>query len=563
LYFRFLSISIFLIFILLIIQCATRGRPAGGPVDKIPPEVIYTFPSSDSLGIDYLEEIQIGFSERMDENSVNKSIFISPALDYEIDWSGGDELSLQISPDSLHNNQTYVITIGSEASDSRRNRMNASFQFAFSTGKYLDQGKISGRIYNIKNNEVMNIYAYELTEKDTINPRNQVAQFLTQSGEKGKYRLNYLPLKKYRLFVVEDQNKNLLLDAAYERIGIPTRDVILDSTNLQTTDLNFKLTQIDTTAPFISSARAIYNNTILVRASEEVKKLSTENILITDTLNFDTLKILSVTGSKESQSQYLLYTTSQDSNAFYKMTVKNVSDTSLNNMIDPSTVYFQGISKQDTTSFALKTILPPDSTKNFSIFNNIMLEFTLPIDTNSLNSGFTFIQDSGNGMSGFWEFLEMKNGVYKTRGDLEPGKNFRFTLQTNLIKSIWGDTLADTVYNHIFSTVSDAEFGSISGRVKLDPEVYKYLFLFSVNIKNKQKVFDTKNTGNQTFRIDWLPEGYYIFKGFIDLDKNNKWSPGKLKPFQYAEPFFIKEDTVRVRKRWETSELEIYLENIK
>ena len=149
---------------LIFVKCATKGRPGGGPVDKIPPGIIFTFPAIDSLEVKNLEEIQIHFSERMDENSVKKVLFISPILDYEIDWSGGDQLTLEISPDSLQQNQTYVITIGSGAQDSRRNKMTTSFQFAFSTGDYLDQGKISGKIFDLKKNDAMNIYAYEYSE---------------------------------------------------------------------------------------------------------------------------------------------------------------------------------------------------------------------------------------------------------------------------------------------------------------------------------------------------------------------------------------------------------------
>jgi len=31
--------------------CASRGAPSGGPVDKTPPEVIKTFPATDSTNI--------------------------------------------------------------------------------------------------------------------------------------------------------------------------------------------------------------------------------------------------------------------------------------------------------------------------------------------------------------------------------------------------------------------------------------------------------------------------------------------------------------------------------
>jgi len=542
-------------------KCATKGRPSGGPVDKTPPEITYTFPSIDSIGVSNLDEIQIHFAERMDENSVQKALFISPALDYEIDWSGGDELTLEIPSDSLQPDQTYVITIGSDAQDARRNKMTSSFQFAFSTGDYLDQGKISGKIFDIKKNDVMYIYAYELSKNSKIDPRYHSARFLTQSGEKGQFQLSYLPLKQYRIFVVEDQNKNYLLDAAYEKVGIPTRDAILDSTNLSISGLNFKLTQVDTTAPFITSARAIFNNTILLRASEKLNELTHKNISISDTLYNNKLNIINITESNQSNSQYLLFTDVQDSNAYYKMTVSDVVDTNNNVQIEPSVIYFSGSEKQDTTSFALQFIQPPDSAKNFSIYARVSAGFSLPVDTNTLHNGFNFLRDSTDTLDGGWNLKELKEGEFNLNEDIKPGENYRFILETKLINSIWGDTLLDTIYNHIFSTASTDEFGSISGKVLIDSIRFSQLYLSAAPVKSKKQSFGVKKLNKNEFKIDWLLEGYYIFKGFFDLDNNQRWSPGKIVPFQYAEPIFVKDDTIRVRKRWETSDLIINFED--
>jgi Big-like domain-containing protein len=546
---------------LILVKCATKGRPGGGPVDKTPPEIIYTFPAIDSLGVKNLDEIQVHFSERMDESSVKKSLFISPTLDYEIDWSGGDELTLEISPDSLQPNQTYVITLGSGAQDSRRNKMTSSFQFAFSTGDYLDQGKISGNIIDLKKNEVMYIYAYEYVENDTIDPRFHTARFLTQSGDNGQFQLSYLPLKNYRVFVVEDQNKNLLLDAAYERIGFPTNDVNLDSLNLEFFGLHFKLTQIDTSAPFITGARAIFNNTILLRASEELKELVHNKISIVDTLHHNNLNIIGITESKESSSQYLLYTDIQDSTAYYRMTVTDIADTNNNQQEEPSIVYFSGNNRKDTTSFELKVLLPPDSAKTFSIYADVITGFSLPVNTSSLNNGFKFIHEPNDTLTGSWNLQELKQGGYQLYNDLEPGNDYRIILQTKLINSVWGDTLQDTVFNHIFSTVSSDEFGSISGRILIDSTRLSQLYLSTVPIKRKSKSYQVIMTEKNEFKIDWLLEGFYIFKGFFDLDNDQKWSPGKMEPFQFAEPIFVKDDTIRVRKRWETDDLIIQFED--
>jgi hypothetical protein len=555
LYIRILSTVFFILLISIFFKCATRGNPGGGPVDKTPPSIIYTFPAIDSLGVNKLEEIQIYFSERMDENSVRKALFISPPFDYEIDWSGGDELTLEISSDSLEVDQTYVITLGSDAQDSRKNRMKESYQFAFSTGNYLDPGKISGKIYKLKKNDLMNIYAYELVENDTIDPRYQSARFLTQSGEDGTFQLSYLPLGNYRIFVVEDQNNNLILDAAYERVGIATHDVFLDSSNLEVSGLNFMLTKIDTSAPFITSARAIYNNTVLLRASEELRDIMPKNITIIDTLNNNLLQIKGISESVQSSSQYFLYTELQDSSAYYKIKVVDIADTNNNYQIEPSIVYFSGQNKSDTSSFELKNFLPPDSTTNFSIFSDIRLEFSLPVDTKSVINNFRFIGGLTDTLIGKWKWQELKKGSFRLFNELEPGIDYRMILHTGLINSIWGDTLSDTLFSHIVSTISPDDYGSISGRIKIDTAKYSQLYLRAQSAKGKKQSFKPKKSENSVFRFDWLNEGSYIFNGYLDIDNNKKWSPGNISPFQFAEPVFFQEDTIRVRKRWETSDV--------
>ena len=86
--YNFLKICLFLVFLSVLflkINCASRGRPGGGPVDTIPPVITGTEPHADSTGIAELDEIEIYFSERMNEGSVENSIFISPPLKFETD----------------------------------------------------------------------------------------------------------------------------------------------------------------------------------------------------------------------------------------------------------------------------------------------------------------------------------------------------------------------------------------------------------------------------------------------------------------------------------------------
>ena len=233
------SCSIYLLIVFS--SCASRGMPGGGPVDRTPPEIIETVPHADSTSLKNLEAIIIRFSERMEESSVEDAIFISPPLSYETDWSGGAEITLSLT-DSLKPDVTYVVTIGAGASDARKNRMIKSYQFAFSTGTTIQSGQIGGGVYGISPKDPFYVYAYSLSG-DTMHipdPTRQPADYLTQPGSDGVFALRFLALGSYRVFIVEDQNRNYILDADFERIGIPTRDVSLASGSTRFDALYFR-----------------------------------------------------------------------------------------------------------------------------------------------------------------------------------------------------------------------------------------------------------------------------------------------------------------------------------
>ena len=79
----------FLFFALIFFRCANQLPPTGGVIDKIPPEIIEVSPANGTVNFDG-NSVEITFSEYVDKRSVQNSVFISPAVEGEIeyDWSG-------------------------------------------------------------------------------------------------------------------------------------------------------------------------------------------------------------------------------------------------------------------------------------------------------------------------------------------------------------------------------------------------------------------------------------------------------------------------------------------
>jgi hypothetical protein len=552
------ALSLFII--ILFLGCANRGNPGGGPVDRIPPEVLFTIPASDSTQVPYqLSEIKIAFSERMDEGSLSRAIFISPPLEYEINWSKGKVLNLELS-DSLNSDQTYVVSIGTDASDERSNKLKQSYQFAFSTGQKIDRGSISGRVLGLGRNERAHIFGFPVRDSIEYRLVSSSPKYITQSGTDGGYSLKYLKPDKYRILAVLDQNNNLKLDANYEKVGLPFRDVMLSPDNPSFAQLNFQLSRIDTVPPLLSGVRAINRNCVQLRFSEPVRINS--DFAIIDSLKMDTLTVLGITTNSESENIIDVYTANMDSLGNYKAIIHSVADTAgIFNNVEKSIAFLPKMSV-DTTHFVINNFFPADSAKNFEPDGTISIEFSNPVRWPSVFERFQLCTVDSQAVKGTWDTKSLMKGEFKPDSPLLPDSSYVVKLEMAGIRNLWDESLEDSTIIHYFTIVSSRELGEISGRIMgfNDKNAAVYLTASSLDRKNISKEIKVDPPGNYLF--NYIPEGRYRINGFWDLDNNTSFSRGSLFPFEFADPFFMLDDTIKVRKRWETQDNIIKLPDI-
>ena len=177
--------------------------PTGGDPDLTPPTVLEIYPMAGTTNFtdNYLE---ITFSEYVDRRSFKESIFISPDIDgpIEYDWSG---TSVEISfEDTLKENTTYTITVGTDVADvNNRNKMSEAFNFAFSTGPEIDEGRISGKVYDAKPDGAI-ICAYKI-DTEEYNPVDKKPTYRSQVGDNGKYKFLGLAPGQYRIIALRDE----------------------------------------------------------------------------------------------------------------------------------------------------------------------------------------------------------------------------------------------------------------------------------------------------------------------------------------------------------------------
>ncbi len=195
-------------------------------------------------------------------------LFISPAIDgeLEISWSG---TSVEIVfPKGLKDSLTYVVTIGTDVVDvNNKNRMANAYTFSFATGDKIDKRSIDGNVYG-KDIEGTLIFAYKFSD-DTIKYLAKKPDYISQIGKDGSYKLNGLAESHYRVFAVKDQFRDLLYQADQDLIGIPNKNIALLKTDSTYFGLDFFLMKVDTIKPRLLSSVMTDKNHIVVTLSEE------------------------------------------------------------------------------------------------------------------------------------------------------------------------------------------------------------------------------------------------------------------------------------------------------
>jgi len=221
--------------------CANQLPPSGGEDDTTPPKILKIYPAGNTLNFKG-NSISIDFSEYVDRRSLKDAIFISPKPSGELkyNWSG---TSVEIEfPGELQKNTTYTFIIGKGLKDIHNNFITAPIQFAFSTGPVIDNGKISGKIYSGKTDNVM-VFAYINRGQDDslMNPNKIFPDFYTQTDENNRFSFYHLPKGKFRLFALKDNNRNLLYDIGADEISVPDSEIkIEDTLSGYTSDFLFK-----------------------------------------------------------------------------------------------------------------------------------------------------------------------------------------------------------------------------------------------------------------------------------------------------------------------------------
>ena len=551
---------IIIIAFFLLTECALQGPPTGGAVDNVPPIIIEQSPDPQSTEVDLSAIISCTFNEEVDRRSAEQSFFISPRprKPVEFRWKG-NKIEI-LFPGGLDSGTTYVFTIGTSLSDLRNNKLETPVQWAFSTGDKLDEGIITGIVLEKEIPAKAEIWAYRLSEPDTVHPSRMYPHYITSTDNNGEYRLNNLRSGKYRIYAINDQNRNGLYDLGFDNIGIPSKDIEATDEN-PSPFLWIRMSKEDTTGPRLLQARSLDREHILLLFSEPVneRKLpSIESIHIS--FNQEYLSVRNIAFPENSFNSFLVLTEPQKEGILYSIKVELITDPSGNAVISGfDTSSFYGTANPDTISPYIVSIEPSDSLQRISASQSIHIQFSEIMEQLSVEKGIELHQLEADILPLKFEWIDGARLHLTPINYFSSGQKYELIVNSERITDPQQNTLIDSIFSRILVIFDSSETGTISGSIEQKLSTESQSFQISLKTLNKGEFFAKiakKNPG--FFNFPLVPPGKYILDGFVDRDGDGEYFNGSTTPHFPSEHYIRSENPIEVRPGWDVEEVVLY-----
>lgn len=203
----------------IIISCANIGNPNGGPYDEEPPRFIGSTPPPNQTQY-HGKKVEIFFDELIQLDNPTENVIITPPQkELPIVRSQGRKVVVELL-DTLKPDMTYTIDFGSSIADNNEKNAFENFSFAFSTGEVIDSLEVSGYVLDALSLEPLKGITVGLHE-NLADSAFQTLPFLrtSRTNERGKFIIRNIKEGSYRLFAINDLNRDYRFDQPGEAIA--------------------------------------------------------------------------------------------------------------------------------------------------------------------------------------------------------------------------------------------------------------------------------------------------------------------------------------------------------
>jgi hypothetical protein len=512
----------------ILVQCAKRGNPTGGPVDEKAPEILREFPDNYSTNFKN-QTIKIVFDEYVKFEDLNKQLVISPPLKTTpiITPQGGTAREIEITiTDTLQKNTTYVLNFGQSIVDNNEANPYPFYKYVFSTGNYVDSLTLKGKISNAleyKTADFVNVLLYEVdsTYTDSAIYKETPNYVLNTLDSLNTFSMENLREGTYRMVALKEENSDLRFDPKRDLIGYISDYVKVPSDNEYEIRLYKQIEDRDIKRPTHESKNRIH---------------------VGYTGSIEGLKIRAVDSSLIEKSR------------FTKLDKKDTLQYWFQPSKELDSILIEGTASKFSKEFMVplkdlkKDSLTISKYGDFKLRSNIHLSATTPmqiIDPSKLG-----LMDKDSTAVRFMTRLDSLKNILTVAFDKEENQRYLLTIYPDAVTDFFGFSNPDTLRLN-YSTRSTRDYGNIFVTIENGDQ---FPVIVQVVTKDLKVVAEQVARSNDVYEFLLVDPDTYYLRIVYDQNNNGKYDPGNYLLQQQPERVQYLKKEVRLQPNWDVNE---------
>ena len=261
-----------LISAVLLVSCGQQVAPTGGPKDSLPPKLVMSIPEINAKNFKS-DRITLYFDEYVSLDNPFEKITFSPIPKTNPSTSSKLRTVTIKIKDTLEANTTYSIDFGESIKDINEGNILKNFNYAFSTGEYIDSAFFTGQVFiaetGLTDSTLVAVLHNNLD--DSAVAKTKPRYFARLKGD-GSFLFRNLKPGVYNLFALKDQNGDKKYDQPSELIAFMNNTITIG---------------IDTSTVLYAFEAARTDSTIIKKPAVKATSKKTEDKRLRFSSNFD------------------------------------------------------------------------------------------------------------------------------------------------------------------------------------------------------------------------------------------------------------------------------------
>ena len=522
-------IILFFSLFLILVGCARRGRPEGGPKDEDKPIMVKADPAFESLHFDS-DEIKIYFDEYIKLKDITSQLVISPPLKYPpvISPLGTPSKFIKIKiKDTLQENTTYTFNFGQSIIDNTEGNILDNFKYIFSTGDFIDSLEVKGTIkdaFELKMEENPTLMLYQVNENfnDSIIYKEK-PMYVGRTIDSVNWNITNIKAGKYLLVALNDVSKNYKFNVKEDKIGFQSKYISVPN------DTTYEISLFKEILPFKIQTKPVEatKGHILFGYQGNASDFSVKTISKTLS-NFKSVSVF----DKEKDTLHYWFNNYEKDSILFTLSKKEVFDT-------------------------VKVKLRSDEIDSLSIKNGVGGTLHLRDTFKFLTNVPIFIIDTTKISFINKDSLQVKYDIILSKYKNEIIFNFEKELQNKYTIQLLPGAITD-----IFDVKNDSLKAQFITKKTSD---YSSIFLSLHNIESYPIIVDLMNDKGkvvvsyfaeyeQEYKFENLLPSRFMVRIIYDTNHNKKWDTGNFLLKQQPEKVYYFKNIINAKANWEVIE---------